>query len=151
MEPAPGLRPEVGALIHYYETLTPAAINRLGDFYAADAQLKDPFNDVSGVPAIQAVLRRMFEQVEAPCFRFGNSLVQGDEAMLIWDFSYRLPLPLRLLARRGTYGMHGVSHLRFDTAGKVVYHRDYWDTAEELYEKLPGVGSLMRGLRRLAS
>ena len=32
--------------------------------------------------------------------------------------------------------------------GKVVYHRDYWDTAEELYAKLPLLGGLMRFLRR---
>jgi steroid delta-isomerase len=27
-------------------------------------------------------------------------------------------------------------------------HRDYWDAAEELYEKLPLVGALMRWLKR---
>jgi len=30
----------------------------------------------------------------------------------------------------------------------VTYHRDYWDTAEELYAKLPLLGGLMRLLRR---
>jgi hypothetical protein len=45
--------------------------------------------------------------------------------------------------------MRGVSHLRFAADGKVNYHRDYWDTGEELYMKLPGLGTLMRGLRRV--
>ena len=31
----------------------------------------------------------------------------------------------------------------------VNYHRDYWDAAEELYMKLPAIGSLMRGLRKM--
>jgi hypothetical protein len=30
-------------------------------------------------------------------------------------------------------------------------HRDYWDAAEELYEQLPGIGVLMRWLRRRAA
>mgnify|MGYP003402137732 FL=1 len=47
--------------------------------------------------------------------------------------------------------MRGVSHLRFDAEGMVNYHRDYWDAAEELYMKLPAVGWLMRGLRRMIS
>ena len=38
---------------------------------------------------------------------------------------------------------------KFDADGKVNYHRDYWDTGEELYMKLPGLGTLMRGLRRV--
>jgi hypothetical protein len=44
--------------------------------------------------------------------------------------------------------MRGVTHLRFDECGRVSYHRDYWDAAEELYMKLPGIGTVMRGLRR---
>jgi steroid delta-isomerase len=45
--------------------------------------------------------------------------------------------------------VRGTSHLRFDAAGKVVLHRDYWDAAEELYAKLPVLGALMRGLQRM--
>ena len=44
--------------------------------------------------------------------------------------------------------IHGASHLRFGADGRVVVHRDYWDAAEELYEKLPLVGALMRWLKR---
>jgi len=35
--------------------------------------------------------------------------------------------------------------------GRVNSHRDYWDAAEELYEKLPLMGLLMRFLRRTMS
>jgi len=34
---------------------------------------------------------------------------------------------------------------------RVAVHRDYWDAAEELYEKLPVLGSLMRWLKRRAN
>jgi hypothetical protein len=39
----------------------------------------------------------------------------------------------------------------FDAQGLVTLHRDYWDAAEELYEKLPVVGALMRWLKRRAN
>ena len=38
-----------------------------------------------------------------------------------------------------------------DEAGRITLHRDYWDAAEELYEKLPLVGGLMRWLKRRAN
>ena len=44
--------------------------------------------------------------------------------------------------------IRGCTELRFDSAGQVALHRDYWDAAEELYEKLPLLGALMRALRR---
>jgi hypothetical protein len=36
----------------------------------------------------------------------------------------------------------------FSSDGLVTLHRDYWDAAEELYEKLPVVGSVMRWLKQ---
>jgi len=38
-----------------------------------------------------------------------------------------------------------------DSHNLIVVHRDYWDAAEELYEKLPWVGGLMRWLKRKAN
>ncbi|MFN7856697.1 MAG: nuclear transport factor 2 family protein, partial [Acidovorax sp.] len=35
--------------------------------------------------------------------------------------------------------------------GLVALHRDYWDAAEELYEKLPVVSALMRWLKKRAN
>ncbi len=34
---------------------------------------------------------------------------------------------------------------------RIAMHRDWWDAAEELYEKLPVVGALMRWLKRRAN
>ena len=47
--------------------------------------------------------------------------------------------------------IQGASHIRFAADGRVVYHRDYWDAAEERYGKLPVLGILMRWLRRQAA
>jgi hypothetical protein len=47
--------------------------------------------------------------------------------------------------------IRGGSHLKYATDGRIALHRDYWDAAEELYEKLPGLGSLMRWLKRRAN
>ena len=32
--------------------------------------------------------------------------------------------------------------------GRVAYHRDYWDAAEEVYEKIPLLGGLLRWIKR---
>ena len=136
------------ALIDWFERLSPETLDRIPQFYAADAEFKDPFNEVRGTEAIARIFRHMFAQVDAPRFvigsRFGG---EGDEGgvMLLWDFHFRTRgrRPQAICVR-------GASHLRFDAAGKVVLHRDYWDAAEELYAKLPVLGALMRGLQRMA-
>ena len=132
------------ALIDFFHGLSPQSVARFPEFYSADAYFKDPFNEVRGVAAVQHIFTHMFDQVGEPRFVVGEKVVDDGGAMLIWTFTFRV-------TRWGKGEMQvirGVSHLKFDAAGKVNYHRDYWDAAEELYMKLPVLGMLMRGLRR---
>ena len=131
-------------LIRFYHELTPESVARFPEFYSADAWFKDPFNEVRGLPAIQRIFSHMFTQVDEPRFVITEKVVDAGGAMLVWEFCFRV----RLWGGGGAQVMRGVSHLKFDASGKVIYHRDYWDTAEELYMKLPAIGSVMRGLRR---
>ena len=133
-------------LIRFYEELTPESVSRFGEFYAADAYFKDPFNEVRGIDAIRRIFAHMYRQVGEPRFVVTGQVIDAGGAMLIWEFHFRTG------RCSGTAQViRGVSHLRFDAEGKVAYHRDYWDTGEELYMKLPGLGLLMRGLRRVLS
>lgn len=136
--------PDLAPLIRYYETLTLENVARLGEHYAADAEFKDPFNEVRGIDAIARIFRHMFVQVADPRFVVTGRFAGEDGAMLLWEFHFRTrgPLARSLCAR-------GATHLRFDAQGKVILHRDYWDAAEELYAKLPVLGVLMRGLQRI--
>jgi len=133
----------VAALAAWYETLTPESLARVGEHYAANAWFKDPFNEVGGLDAIRRVFAHMFETLEEPRFRVLERVVNDEAALLTWEFSFRL--------RGRELHVRGASHLKYNGRGKVVYHRDYWDTAEELYAKLPLVGALMRWLRRRLS
>ena len=42
----------------------------------------------------------------------------------------------------------GMSLLRFDSNDKIIDHRDYWDAAEEIYEKFPLIGPSRRWIKR---
>ena len=136
----------VARVVAMFESITPADLQRLPDFYAADARFKDPFNDVQGVAAIQRVFAHMFVALDEPRFLVRDIVAEGDQCFLTWDFRFRMK---RLT--REPHLIHGGSHLRFDTQGRIALHRDYWDAAEELYEKLPALGVLMRWLRRRAA
>jgi steroid Delta-isomerase len=136
---------KLDALIDFYHALTPESVVRFREFYSADAYFKDPFNEVRGLPAIERIFSHMFTQVAEPRFVVTDTVADANGAMLIWEFCFRV----KLWGRGETQVMRGVSHLKFDPDGKVCHHRDYWDTGEELYMKLPVMGSLMRGLRRV--
>jgi steroid delta-isomerase len=138
------MRDRVDALVRFFETLTPQSVAGLPQFYAEDCRFKDPFNDVRGRCELEAIFRHMFDQLDAPRFIVHDRVIDPPRALLTWDFEFRF----RRWRPREAQRIHGASLLTFDAAGLVTTHRDYWDAAEELYEKLPLVGALLRLLKR---
>lgn len=128
----------------FWEGLTPQTLGTIGDHYAADAFFKDPFNEVRGIPELQRIFGHMFATLHAPRFQILQVVEQGTEAFFIWDFTFRV----KKWQPDVTQTIHGTSHVRFDATGRVQYHRDYWDAANELYAKLPVIGRLMRWLAK---
>ena len=132
-------------VIDFFQSISADSARTVSLIYTEDVWFKDPFNEVQGLEQVSHIFTHMFEQVDAPRFVVTHSVLQDDQAFLTWDFLFRM--------RRFSdeeQCIRGATHVRFASDGRVAYHRDYWDAAEELYEKLPVVGSLMRWLKTRA-
>jgi ketosteroid isomerase-like protein len=137
-------------VVQLFNQLQPSDVSRLHEFYTADAKFKDPFNDVQGVPAIERIFSHMYVALDKPRFVVTQLVHQGEHAFVTWDFLFAM----RKYQPHVTQTIRGATHfvLREEQGvWRVAVHRDYWDAAEELYEKLPVVGSLMRWLKRQAN
>jgi steroid delta-isomerase len=129
-------------LCHFYENLNAQNLPDIHKFYATDAQFKDPFNDVQGVSSIEAIFSHMFLTTQNPRFKILQRLQEANHALLVWDFYFEKQGFSKPVC------IHGTSLISFNWEGSVVRHRDYWDSGEELYAKLPWVGGLFRWLAR---
>ena len=134
-------------LARYFETLDPQSVAEVARYYTEDARFKDPFNDVTGVAAIRHIFAHMFQALEQPRFVITGQVVQAQQCFMTWEFRFGF----KSFNKGEQQVILGASHLVFTDAGQVTLHRDYWDAAEELYEKLPLVGGLMRWLKRRAN
>ncbi len=108
------------------------------------AYFKDPFNEVRGLAEVRRIFSPLFVVLERPRFVVTDSIVDGDQCFLTWNFEFHFRRFDRATVRGG-------SHLKLTADGRVDFHRDYWDAAEEWYEKLPLLGGLMRWLRKRAN
>ena len=135
------------AVADFFESISPADLDRINVLYAPTARFKDPFNEVQGLPAIRAIFAHMFVALDEPRFVVTGGFAQGNEAFLTWNFMFRF----KRFDTAALQTVRGATHLRFAPDGRIDVHRDYWDAAEELYEKLPVVGGLMRWLKRRAN
>lgn len=133
-------------LIHFFESISQENTVDLKQIYTDDVFFKDPFNEVNGIQNVITIFDHMFHQLDQPRFVVTTHVSQGDQAFLTWDFLFKMKR-----FNRNEQCIRGASHIRFAADGRVSYHRDYWDVAEELYEKLPLIGSVMRGLKKMAN
>lgn len=140
-------REAVARICTFFETLTPDSLTQIAALYTPDARFKDPFNEVRGIAAIQQIFGHMFASLHEPRFVVSQRIVDGAQVFLVWEFRFRFKRFDTVTAQV----VRGGSHLVLAADGRIADHRDYWDAAEELYEKLPGVGALMRWLKRRAN
>ena len=137
---------DIADIERFFSEMTPAHLARLGEVYSADAWFKDPFNEVQGLDAVRGIFQHMYDSLNLPRFIVTTRVVQGRQCFLTWDFVFGLR------GQSTEITVRGASHLWLapgtDGRWRITRHRDYWDVAEELYEKLPLLGALMRWLKR---
>jgi len=137
---------DIADIERFFTNMTPAHLARLGEVYSAQAWFKDPFNEVQGLDAVRGIFQHMYDSLNQPRFIVTTRVVQGRQCFLTWDFVFGLR------GQTTEITVRGASHLMLapgsDGRWRIEHHRDYWDVAEELYEKLPLLGGLMRWLKR---
>nr|WP_281392751.1 nuclear transport factor 2 family protein [Roseospira goensis] len=129
--------------VAFFETMTPAALDDGLDAVASpDIHFVDPFNDVTGVAALRRILRAMYGDTRDPRFVVTHRAFDGDVCFLRWRFTAGVP------ALRADLEIVGMTELRFAADGRVCEHVDHWDAAGQMYERVPGLGWVLRRLRR---
>ena len=134
----PGSEVEKNALLRFndfYEDYSSEAISAgVRGLYAEDAWFGDPFHIVEGIDEIEHYFLVMAEPVKSCTFTVDSVQRSGI------DYFARWTMVLESKAAKGEIiKTIGISHVRFNTAGKVVFQQDYWDSSSML-ERLPIVG-----------
>ncbi|MEO0047663.1 MAG: hypothetical protein RLZZ410_622 [Pseudomonadota bacterium] len=130
-------------IIQRFENLELNTIDRLLALYDAQAFFKDPFNEVIGKPAIERIFTHMFDQVDQPRFIVTKYMAMDTQISLTWEFCFNFKN-----APKEQQVIKGCTWLTLNQGLLITEHRDYWDAAEELYEKIPVLGGLMRFLKK---
>lgn len=128
-------------LIAFYQSLSPENLDRLPEFYAAEAELIDPMNHARGIDQIRDVYADLFKQLNDVEFRV-KGVTEGDGHV---HFHYTMDYKFRKKAR----SIEGCSHLELGAEGLIRRHRDYWDAGLGVYAEFPLLGFAIRKIRKM--
>ncbi len=113
------------------------------EVYAPDAYLRDGFKELRGIDAIAPYMIRSTEPLRMCVFDF--------EAITVDDGEYYLRWVMRVNLKRDrpdrVEQAIGLTHMRFDAQGRILFQQDYWDPSDVLYDRIPIAGWLIRKVK----
>lgn len=131
-------------LIGLYQKLGANNLQLLDEVYGAEVIFCDPMHRVEGLASLKAYFANLYQNLGSIDFEFHRVMDDGSHAMLVWTMTFTHP---RLAAGK-PISVEGVSQI--DYSDKVDFHRDYFDVGAMLYEHIPGLGALVRLVKRRA-
>ena len=96
-----------------------------------NAQFKDPFHKVFGLEKIYKIFQDMYTKLDNPKFKIIEVISEDKVIYIKWDFEFKFK------NKSKQESFEGISRVEFNNEGKAISHIDYWDSAENLYEKIP--------------
>lgn len=127
--------------IRLFEELSVERLDDIESFVSANIKFKDPFNDLSGIDSFRRLLMEMLNNVKELKFTVTHRAWAEGVLFVRWSFQGELKW-------LGCWKVQGMSEINFDERGFVCQHIDYWDAAEQFYEKLFLIGTILRFIRR---
>lgn len=131
---------------HFFSSFGVERIDRLLDaVYASDVYFNDTLKAIHGRDELRHYLRESAAAVEDCRVTIEDSTrTHAGEHLVRW----RMMIRFKKLRRGVDTWTVGVSHLRFGADGRVVYHQDYWNAADGIYEHVPLLGTMIRALKK---
>ena len=135
--------------IDLYQQLDHSQLHRLDEVYSQDIIFEDPLHYVEGLTALTGYFEHMYANVLGCNFKITNHFSAADnpqQAALYWTMQLRH----KKLNGGQSITVKGHSQL-VARQGKIIYHRDYFDLGNMLYEQLPFLGALIRKVKQQAA
>ena len=133
----------ISDFIKLISTFDSDSLRDLPKIYSPTIEFEDPINTVQGLDNLYLMfedLLKVFSEIEIQVKETSST---DHTAFVRWLMTYRF--------RKKKYSIDGVTHLKFDSSGLICKHKDYWDASFPLYGTFPMLGSLMRGIKKIAA
>lgn len=126
----------------FYKVFSGDVIRKtIKDVYAENAYFRDGFREVQGVENLEKYFLSSTETFHECTFDI------QDVASHEGNYYYRWVMNLVLKRNKDEKLLAvGMSHVRYDKNGKIIFHQDYWDTGV-IFEKIPVLGPIITWIR----
>jgi hypothetical protein len=113
---------------------------RVRELYAEALYFNDSLKTFRERSALADYMQATSDMLAHSDVTIDRILRDGADVFVRWTMEFRTGTTGTAVHSRSI----GMTHLRFDEAGRIVVHQDFWDSASGLYRNLPVVGYLLK-------
>jgi ketosteroid isomerase-like protein len=118
----------------------------LDDFYHEDVHFVDPVVDVKGLDDLRKHYAHQYGAVKEIHFAFIHEYIAGDTHTIEWEMTFST----KRLNKGKPFKIPGASVVTFQDE-KVIYHRDFFDLGDMIYERLPVIRAITKRVKKRLS
>lgn len=129
--------PRLEQFLAFYNGLSSQNMQKLQQLYHADVSFIDPVHELHGRDALTDYFNHAYARLQQCKFCSLQQMEQGDHGFLSWQMQFSHSA----ISKNKTIIVQGCSVLRWQD-GLIIYHRDYYDLSEMVFQHLPVLGWL---------
>lgn len=127
----------------FYTDLASMRIDALKDIYSADVTFIDPIASHEGLPAVENYFSKLLKNAKFCEFDIHDVLSAGDDGFLV---NWTMRFTSQRINKGKPVAVDGISRLKL-ADNKIIFHRDYYDLGQMVYEHVPLLGRIIKKIK----
>lgn len=116
----------------------------LGRVYAEDFYFRDAFRAFDDRDTLLAYMLHGLKPLRKCEFVFADYSQTGGDFYLRWTMRLNFASQPEDVWDESM----GMTHIRFNSEGKVIFHQDFWDPTDVLYKRIPVVAQVIAAIKK---
>ncbi|WP_158279872.1 nuclear transport factor 2 family protein [Coraliomargarita sinensis] len=112
--------------------------------YAEEVYFRDAFKQFARSTEIRDYFVHGLKPLKAAEFEFRRIIRSGDEFYIDW----LMRLDFEKTPDGSWEESIGMTHMRFNADGKIIFHQDYWDPTDIVYKRIPVAKQLINFVKK---
>jgi hypothetical protein len=137
---------KIEGFIDAYQKLNRDNLFLLNDIYHPEIQFSDPLHQVNGLDNLTTYFAHLYQNVSSIGFKIDEYDESNNKGFLYWTMTYTH----NSLNKGKPISVKGHSRLTFE-GPRVIFHQDYLDTNEMIFQHVPVLGKFIKFIKRKAS
>ena len=128
----------------FFNSLNQETMDLVNIFYHPNAKFYDPIGNHEGVNSIKKYYAGIYEPVTKIKFDYDEPFMNNEQLAFPWKMTYCSSK----LNKGKPIVVNGISRIKFDpVTHQAIYHRDYFDMGQMVYEEVPLLGSVVKWIK----